>query len=263
MNNILQEIIANKQREIEELRPLPKKSFKASLLNNNLSVIAEIKRKSPAKGELAEVNDPVLQALIYKEGGANAISVLTDKRYFGGSLADLATVSKALRDTKITVLRKDFIIDPIQIAEAVLAGADAVLLIVAVLKDKLKIFLDYARTMHIEVLVEVHNLTELKISLDAGSEIIGINNRNLETLQIDINNSFKLINYIPKGIVKVSESGIMSSDTAKELSKIGFDAVLVGEMLMSSKHPDKLIHEMRDKSTGSRFIGRQEVDNFS
>ncbi len=254
MNNILHEIILNKEREVnlltqnfifDEKPRVSNKSFKKALLNYGLSVIAEIKRKSPSNGRLSVITDPIGLAFNYMRGGASAISVLTDERYFGGSIKDLSKIAIALKNTSATILRKDFIINPIQITEAVLAGADAVLLIAAVLQNKLKTFLDYAKKMNIDALVEVHNHKEIDLALSASAEIIGINNRDLKTFNVDINHSLKLIKYIPNHIVIVSESGITSPEVALQLHQAGFDAVLVGTLLVRSEKPKELIELMR------------------
>lgn len=254
VNNILCDIILNKQREVDllkqnfifDIKPRESnKSFKKALLNEGLTVIAEVKRKSPSKGRLSIITDSVELARNYVKGGAGAISVLTDEHYFGGSIKDLSKIAEALKNTNTTILRKDFIIDPIQIDEAVLACADAVLLIVAVLENKLKLLLDYAKKMNIDALVEVHNYKEIDLARRAGAEIMGINNRDLKTFSVDINHSLKLIKHIPSDIVRVSESGISSPDVALRLYKAGFDAVLVGELLVRSANPDALIKLLR------------------
>ncbi|CAL7964271.1 Indole-3-glycerol phosphate synthase [Gammaproteobacteria bacterium] len=256
MNNILNDIVLNKQREVDLLKQnfvisekirISKKSFKKSLLNDGLTIIAEIKRKSPTAGQLSIIADPVELALNYTRGGAGAISVLTDERYFDGSIKDLNKVAAALQNTDTTILRKDFIIDPLQITEAIFEGADAVLLIVAILGNKLKTLLGCARKMNIDALVEVHSIKEINLALDAGAEIIGINNRDLKTFDVDINHSLQLIKHIPKHIVRVSESGIDSQEIALQLRRVGFDAALVGTALVCAEKPAALINLMRDQ----------------
>jgi len=254
VNNILREIILNKEREVDLLKRnvifdkkprTSNKSFKRSLLNSGLTVIAEIKRKSPINGQLSVIADPVELAFDYVHGGAGAISVLTDEHYFDGSINDLRATAAALKNTSTTTLRKDFIIDSVQIDEAVLAGADAVLLIAAVLGSKLKSLLEYAKDMNIDALVEVHSHEEIDSALNAGAKIIGINNRDLKTFDLDINRSLNLIQYIPDCIVRVSESGITTPDVARQLYSHGFDAVLVGTSLVCSENPEELIRSMR------------------
>ena len=259
MNNILRKILKHKETEVDALKQRSdlmevkkresNKSFKDSLLQDGLSIIAEIKRKSPSKGELAEITNPIELALDYVQGGANAISVLTDNKYFGGSGKDLTAVVNALKDTPVTVLRKDFIIDPIQIDEAIMLGADAVLLIVAALEDRLQSLLEYAKAKNIDALVEVHNLTELELAVAAGAEIIGVNNRDLTTFQVDIIHSLELISQMPPQIITVSESGVDSATVAQQLYGAGFDAVLVGEALVRSPNPANFIEQMRESNS--------------
>ena len=258
MHDILKKILGQKQKEVAFLRGnCPKlcakvrprelrrdKSLRHALKNEKLSVIAEIKRRSPTKGKIAAIKNPVSLAMEYIYGGANAISVLTDNFFFGGSLQDMMAVSRALKDIACPVLRKDFIVDKYQIYEAVAAGADAVLLIVAVLGDKTKEFLEIANDMNIEALVEVHTKIELEFAIESGAEIIGINNRDLNTFQVDINRSLELVGLIPEGVVKVSESGVSSPDTAKKLKDAGFDAVLVGEALVLAKNPSQFMKDL-------------------
>lgn len=242
MDNFLDKIIEQKQQEVAKLKDI-KKSFKKALLNKGPAVIAEIKRKSPSKGSIATINDPVELAKQYVSGGADAISVLTDKEFFGGSLQDMINVSNAV---SVPILRKDFIIDPIQIAESVAAGADAILLIVAILQTKTKELLATAKAMNIDALVEVHNQEELELAVAAGAEIIGINNRDLKTFQVDINNALQLIPLIPNNIVKVAESGIDSPATAKKMFQAGFDAILIGESLVRAENPVNFIKSIKE-----------------
>lgn len=256
MSDFLRTVLLQKRKELAELslafnveKRISNKSFKHSLIKNKneLAVIAEIKRKSPSVGLLADIEDVVALAKSYVNGRTNALSVLTDRKFFGGSIQDLRKVADAVKNTDCPVLRKDFIIDYRQITEAILAGADAVLLIVALLKEKTEELLKITKEMNVEALVEVHNEKELEIACDAGAEIIGVNNRNLKTLQVDINNSFKLISLIPNGIVKISASGITSPDIAKKLYKAGFDAVLIGSELVKASDPAKFILEVKSE----------------
>lgn len=263
MNKILKMIVNEKQKEVLNLNANPfylskykeiingkysagKKSFfRNALIKTKRSVIAEVKRKSPSKSKIANIPDPSLLAKKYVSGGASAISVLTDREFFSGSLNDLSEVKKNLDKINCPVLRKDFIIDPIQIVETIDAGADAILLIVAALgKDKTKALLDFSKAAEIDAMVEVHSNDELDIAISAGAQIIGINNRNLDTFEIDVNISKSMISGIPDNIVKVSESGIRSSEMARELFRCGFNAVLVGEFLASADDPSNLIKEM-------------------
>lgn len=265
MHNKLQAIIAQKQQEVSTLKALlrsqpdheiaqllagnlekkPLKDFKAMLTQSSPAVIAEIKRRSPSRGQLAEIANPIALARIYAEHGASALSILTDKNFFGGSIDDLKSVAEELKSLPQPVLRKDFIIDPVQIAEAVLAGADAVLLIVAVLKEKTAEMLHFAQTLGIQALVEVHDLQELLLALQAGAEIMGINNRDLQTFEIHPERAIELIGAIPPTVVKVAESGIIHPESAHAYFAAGFDAVLIGEALVTSTDPGSFIKRCR------------------
>lgn len=228
MNSHLVEIIARKKKEVEKLCHRP--SFKDALTAPGLSVIAEIKRKSPSKGHISEIRDPVALAQSYQAGSASAISVLTDKEGFGGSLHDLSAVSAACPN--MPVLRKDFIVHPLQLIESMRAGADAVLLIVAVLQQQTADFIKEAKRLHLDVLVEVHTEAELEIALNAEADIIGINNRNLNTFEVDLKTAEHLVKNIPAGIIKVAESGIKRPEDTRLMHELGFDAVLIGEALV-------------------------------
>jgi indole-3-glycerol phosphate synthase len=216
--------------------------FKNALSTPTLAVIAEIKRKSPSKGMLASIPDVNHLAERYMTGGANALSILTDHTFFGGNIQDLQKVKEI---ASIPIIRKDFIINEIQIAEAVASGANAILCIVAILGRHTKIFLDDARSLGIDVLVEVHDENELNIALESGADIIGINNRDLKTFQIDTQNSLRLVQKIPDSIIKVAESGISTPAIARKYYQAGFDAVLIGESLVTSSQPEKFIMECR------------------
>lgn len=261
MSNRLDEIIAQKQREVSILQdqvrghahhPLtsilqgnytrnPIKNFKQALSAPRLSVIAEIKRRSPSKGELAIIADPVALAQQYAEGQASAISVLTDQNFFSGHIHDLQAISEALASTSVAILRKDFIIDRLQVAEAVFAGADAVLLIVAALGKKTKDLLQQVEELGLQALVEVHNAAELDIALECGATIVGVNNRDLTTFVIDVKQAFNLVERIPTDIIKIAESGIAEPGLAREYHAAGFDAVLIGEALVKSADPQRFI----------------------
>jgi indole-3-glycerol phosphate synthase len=224
--------------------------FSSSLKKQGLSVIAEVKRRSPSRGKIKEIVDPVGLAMQYCLGGASAISVLTDGEAFGGSLEDLISVSKAIKEPYpcVGVLRKDFIIHPVQLAEAVLFGASAVLLIVKVLGKDLKRMINAASQMGLETLVEVHDLKELELALQADSPIIGINHRNLSTFQVDLKMSQVLRPLIPPHVITVAESGIHEIAQARQMRDLGYDAILVGETLMRSEHPAQLIKSMKGGS---------------
>ncbi len=262
MINKLGAIILQKKKEVAELKRLvenqpnhliaeilngkitrhSEKNFKLSLQTKALAIIAEIKRKSPSKGDLAPIRDPVALAKNYVGAGANTISVLTDELFFGGNINDLKNVAQELARTCTTpILRKDFIIDEIQIAEAIAAGADAVLLIVAVLGKETQQLFDSAKKMGIDVLVEVHNEAELNIALSSGAEIIGVNNRNLTTLEVDTMHALTLLDKIPNTVIRVAESGIADPLIAQAYHQAGFDAVLIGEALVKSNNPSDFI----------------------
>jgi indole-3-glycerol phosphate synthase len=240
----LDAILRNKRAEIEKLRPREGelqrealqrnefRSFRSALKRDDgtIAVIAEIKKASPSAGTIAESFDPVLVAKNYERAGAAAVSVLTDAQFFQGSLQDLVGVRQAI---SLPVLRKDFILDEIQIAEACAAGADAVLLIVAALDQKRLVELAGAAIKYqLDALVEVHAREELERALDAGAEIIGINNRNLATFDVDLGVTEKLSEEVPEDLVLVSESGIKSAEDVDRVKACGVDAVLVGEALM-------------------------------
>lgn len=235
--------IAKVLRGENELKRAP--DFKHSLQAASLAVIAEIKRKSPSKGMLAPITDPIQLAQRYIAGGASALSILTDNEFFGGHISDLAQVAAAPCAQTIPIIRKDFIVDTVQIAEAAVAGASAVLCIVAVLGQRIKALLAFARSIHIDVLVEIHDHEELMIALDCGAEIIGINNRNLNTFVVDPERALAIGADIPKHIIKVAESGMTEPALARQYRQAGFDAVLIGEALVKSTDPEKFIRACR------------------
>jgi len=206
------------------------------------SVIAEVKRRSPSKGDLATIPDPAELARQYAAGGAAAISVLTEERRFGGSLADLRAVRAAV---EVPLLRKDFIVEPYQVLEARAAGADLVLLIVAALDDDtLRRLHDQARELGMAVLVEVHDEPETVRALELGAELVGVNARNLKTLEIDQDVFGRLAPLLPEGRVKVAESGIFSPVDVKRYVAEGARAVLVGEALVKDGDPESAVRAM-------------------
>ncbi len=195
-------------------------------------VIAEIKRRSPSKGVLRADIDPATVAAIYEQNGAAAISVLTDHRFFGGSLDDLVL---ARRCVSIPVLCKEFVVDPYQIVEAFAAGADAVLLIAAALdKNALIEYRELCLSLSMAALIEVHNEAELIVAIEAGAELIGINNRDLSTFTVDLDTTARLAPLVPDNVVLVSESGIRGASDRGRLSALGVDAILVGESLITA-----------------------------
>jgi indole-3-glycerol phosphate synthase len=208
-----------------------------------LSVIAEVKRRSPSKGDLAEIPDPALLAQAYAAGGADAISVLTEARRFNGSLDDLRAVRAAV---DIPLLRKDFIVTEYQLLEARAAGADLVLLIVAALDDAtLRSLHDSARALGLTVLVEVHDEGEIARALAVGAELVGVNARNLKTLAVDPDTFGRLAGLLPDTVVKVAESGIGGADDAARYAAEGADVVLVGEALVRDGDPSAAVSAMR------------------
>ena len=215
-----------------------------------LSLIAEFKRRSPSAGRIArESADVAAQVAAYERGGAAAVSVLTDEAHFGGSLADLRAARAACG---MPIIRKDFVVDPYQLYEAAVNGADAVLLIVAALADEeLRSLYEEARSIDLDCLVEVHSAEELERALEAGAEAIGINNRNLDDGGVDIATTFELMPNVPAGKTVVAESGISGRDELEELERVGVDAVLIGTALMAAEDPEAKTRELTgaDEST--------------
>ena len=226
-------------------------SFKDSLTDpDELSVIAEIKRKSPSAGSIADGVSAIEQARSYLNADANALSVLTDSKYFGGELEDLWEVNDFLRSHQrsIPTLRKDFMIHPIQVLEALEAGARAILLIVRALgEDDLKILREAADLAGLDCLYEIHEEKELEKALKHDPEILGVNNRDLARFTTDLETTENLFPLIPEGIVKVSESGIVEPEDAWRVREAGADAILCGETLMRAEDPEALIHEMKER----------------
>jgi indole-3-glycerol phosphate synthase len=242
--NRLEEILVAKRGEIERLKPRAAeldrqarartdfRGFRAAIQSsdNRIAVIAEIKKASPSAGVIAESFEPIEIAKKYEQAGANAISVLTDTKFFQGNLEHLRKVRGAV---SVPLLRKDFIWDRVQIAESAANGADAILLIVAALtQDQLVRMLKAVKEYRLDALVEVHSVDELQRALEAGAEMIGINNRDLTTFEVDLAATEKLCREVPDEIVLVSESGIKTPTDVTRLKACGVDAILVGEALM-------------------------------
>jgi indole-3-glycerol phosphate synthase len=245
---ILDDIVADKIPEVEQhkremsLEELEKQiqeqspplDFASALKGDRIKLIAEVKKASPSKGMIREDFNPVDIALIYTNSGAAAISVLTDEKYFMGSLDYLRNIRKAL-DAPIPLLRKDFILDEYQIYEARAAGADAILLIVAILEsEQIAELMELSHRLGMECLVETHNEYECEIAVNCGARIIGINNRDLKTFTVDIETTGRLRELIPASRIVVSESGIKNRNDIERLKDWGVDAVLIGESLMAS-----------------------------
>ncbi len=225
----------------------PCKGFGKALKGEGISVIAEVKKASPSKGVIEPDFHPAETASLYEEAGASAVSCLTEEHYFMGSSRYLKVISKRI---KIPVLRKDFIIDPYQIYEARVIGADAILLIAAMLdKSTLTEFGKIADSLGLDVLAETHNERELDTVLSAGFKIVGVNNRDLKTFNVSLETSEKLMSMIPAECIKVSESGIKTNDDVKRLRSYGADAVLIGETLMRSGL-EGIAHCMRELKEG-------------
>jgi indole-3-glycerol phosphate synthase len=254
---ILNRIIETKKREVALLKSVrsmpelermardlpPARDFKGALAGKDCAIIAEIKRRSPSKGTLREDFDPGEIARIYEGGGAAAISVLTDRDFFGGDGKYLAAVRNI---TRIPLLRKDFIIDPCQVYETRILGGDALLLIAGLFNEKnLRDFIDLSHDAGLSALVEVHTREEAARAVAAGAEIIGINNRDLRTFRIDLRTSLELASLIPAGRVVVSESGIETRADIEEMMKAGIHAVLVGEVLMRAGDMGEKLRELR------------------
>jgi indole-3-glycerol phosphate synthase len=214
----------------------------AALKRDEVTVIAEVKRRSPSKGELATISDPAALAREYEAGGAAAISVLTEERRFGGSLADLDAVRRAV---DIPLLRKDFIVTSYQLWEARAHGADLALLIVAALDDSaLTSLIERTESMGMTALVEVHDEEELRRAVDAGARVIGVNARDLRTLEVDRTIFARLSPLIPSGIVKVAESGVRDAHDLIAYANAGADVVLVGEGVVTGKDPRQTVADL-------------------
>jgi indole-3-glycerol phosphate synthase len=211
---------------------------------DRINIVAECKRRSPSRGVLRANYDARAIATSYAEAGAAAISVLTESTFFDGSLADLQAVRSAVH---LPLLRKDFVVSEYQLFEAKAAGADAVLLIVAALTpNRLGALLQRAAALGLDTLVEVHDLSELESALDAGARIVGVNNRNLRTLAVDVNASENLISAMPREVVAMSESGLRASADLLRLRDLGYRAFLIGERLMTASDPGAGLRELLD-----------------
>ena len=245
------QMAADDERAFEHLKEEalacpPARGFEAALRRASAeagptkgAVIAEIKRRSPSKGDLRPSLDPVALARSYAEGGATCISVLTDQQYFGGSAADLKAAGMGC---DLPLLRKDFTVDARDICDARIMGADAVLLIVSALDEaELTDFLVLARELGIDALVEIHTMTELELARIAGATFIGVNQRDLRTFEVDRDLALRLLSEFPEDAVKVAESAIGEPADAHRLFEGGFDAILVGESFVKSSHPAEAV----------------------
>ena len=210
---------------------------------NNLAVIAEIKRRSPSRGSLNSELDPTLIAQSYEEGGASCLSVLTDADFFGGSVSDL---QQARLSVNLPVLRKDFTVSRHDICDARVMGADCVLLIAAALsKSELTEFFKFSIELGLDALVEVHDEPELTLAIENGATLIGVNQRDLHTFQVDHQRAVRMAAMIPTNVIRVAESGVKTRDDARSLRDAGYDAVLVGESLVTSNNISNSVRELR------------------
>ncbi len=261
---ILQDILAKKQEEVKERKSLYSTklleqsiyfesrtvSLKRYLLREDKSgIIAEIKRKSPSKGVLNQNVSIEKISIGYMQAGASALSVLTDGPFFGGSAEDLKTARKF---NFCPILRKDFIIDPYQVIEAKSIGADAVLLIAAALeKDQVRELASFAKSLGMETLLEVHNADELQTSINEHIDLVGVNNRDLSTFEVNLDTSRNLAAQIPAEFVKVSESGISGPEDVRSLRDDGYQGFLIGERFMTQSRPEKACEEfIEDLNSG-------------
>jgi indole-3-glycerol phosphate synthase len=253
---ILQKIVANKREEVarqKEILPIGElrqmladrpstRDFEGTIRSRDCAVIAEVKRSSPSKGRIREDFDPVGIAGIYEDNGASAISILTERKFFEGKAAYIPQIG---RTVNLPLLRKDFIIDPYQINETRVLGADALLLIARLLDaGELRDFLGLASELGLAALVEVHNEADVEKAVSSGARIVGINNRDLATFRTDLAVSIELARRIPKGVKVVSESGIICRGDIEVLMAAGIHAFLVGESLMREKDVGKKLREL-------------------
>ncbi|MGD8883669.1 MAG: indole-3-glycerol phosphate synthase TrpC [Desulfobacterales bacterium] len=253
MHHQLIKILAEKKNEVARLkrstpfsrdkRRQPLRDFKGAIsMPQKIRLIAEIKFASPSAGLIRPLTDPISIGRIYEDAGAAAISLLTDQRFFQGDLEHLPRLKKAI---SLPILRKDFIIDAVQVRQSFLYGADAVLLIARLLsQQQLTEYIDLCRELGMAPLTEVHSKDDLEKAVTSGAEIIGINNRDLDSFNVDIDTTFKLAPLVPNSCILVSESGITAKSDIRALQTTGIQAVLVGSALMRSKDPAKITREI-------------------
>lgn len=272
--NILDKIISYKEREVEERKSLvPVKLLEKSIFYNNRAVsmkkyvahpdktgiIAEFKRKSPSKGQINITAQIERTSIGYMQAGASALSILTDREFFGGSNEDLTL---ARRYNFCPILRKDFIISEYQIIEAKSIGADCILLIAAALKpDRLKELAGFAHQLGLEVLMEVHDGEELDRSLNEHLDLVGVNNRNLKNFEVSLETSLNLVDKIPSGFLKITESGISEPSTLLELKRAGFDGFLIGENFMKSSRPHQAAYNFMNEFR--KLLAEDKYNNIS
>jgi indole-3-glycerol phosphate synthase len=268
MQVTLDQILSSTRLGLEQLRarrtglataaaeaPVPV-SFARALRRERVAVIAEVKRRSPSAGSLREDLDPAERAALYARHGAAAVSVLTDAPYFGGSIDDLGRAARAIRQKRglaVPLLRKDFILDELQITEARAAGASAVLLIVRALdEERLCTLLAAAGEQGLDALVEVHTEPELDRALAAGAKVIGVNSRDLDTFRIDVEDAWQLLSRVPADRIAVAESGMASRPEVERAAGAGADAVLIGSALSTAAHPAALLQSLQEVSRRAR-----------
>ncbi len=238
----MEEVPLDELKERARLAPAPRDGAATLRRDDGVAVIAEVKRASPSRGALADIADPAALAREYEAGGAHAVSVLTEGRRFGGSLADLTAVRQAV---DIPVLRKDFIVSSYQLWEARVAGADMVLLIVAALSQAALVSLhERAQSIGLTVLVEVHDAHEVPRALDAGARLVGVNARDLRTLTVDRGHFARVAPSVPSGVVRIAESGVRGAHDLIAYANAGADAVLVGESLVTGGDPRTAVHDL-------------------
>jgi indole-3-glycerol phosphate synthase len=236
------------QEAADAVGPVP--AFASALRGKTVAVIAEVKRRSPSKGWIRPSIDAAAQAHAYATAGARAISVLTEPQHFAGSVEDLVAARTA---TKIPILRKDFHVEPVQLLEAKAVGASAALLIARALGPaRLPELMEFAKSISLEVLVEVRDEQELDLALESGAPVIGINNRNLETLVIDAGTSERLLNRIPPTVIAVAESGVADRSDVERVAKAGADAVLVGSTVSAAADPEDAVRRLTGVSRVAR-----------
>ena len=254
MSSVLDSIINGVREDLAERKKLnpnleseikyatPVKNAEQALSKKDISIIAEVKRSSPSKGELAQISDPAKLAKEYENAGASVVSVLTEERRFKGSISDFKEVRKNI---SIPMLRKDFIVDEYQIYESRIIGADMQLLIVAALfKDQLKDLYQLGTELGMASLFEVHSLEELETAMSLSPKIVGVNSRNLKTLEVNPDAFFEILPKIPESLLKVAESGISKRSEVENLEKLGANAILVGETLVRAESPSVAITEL-------------------
>ena len=265
MHPRLKEILAHKRSEVESLRKrglpdgrgtgfFPVRDFKKAISTpDRIGLIAEIKFASPSAGVIRERTNPCAIGRIYEENGVSAISLLTDSRFFGGDLNDLPRLKEVV---SVPLLRKDFILDEIQVRESILYGADAILLIASILsKEELKELIAASQALGLTPLTEIHDRDDLEKAVDGGAEVIGINNRDLDTFEVSLQTTFDLAPLIPKGCIKVSESGISGEEEIGLLRRSRIQAALVGTSIMRS---DDMTARLRDLVCACRQAGETD-----